>query len=391
MHFEALQAREAASIAATYARFPLAIDHGQGAVCYGIDGKRYIDFTAGIGVNSLGFCDAGWLQAVTAQLGKLQHCSNLYYTQPCIELAEALCARSGMQKVFFCNSGTEANEGAIKAARKYAAQSTTPGRHEIVTLENSFHGRTLAALAATGQPALQAHFAPMPAGFVYTKANDIASLQQAVSEKTCAIMLELIQGEGGVLPLQQEFVAQAAALCARHDLLLIIDEVQTGMGRTGSLFLYEQYGIRPDIVTLAKGLGSGLPIGAILFGEKTAGVLAKGDHGSTFGGNPVACAGALEVVSRLDDAFLAEVARKGAWLAEELAKLPFVCEVRGRGLMLGLTLQGITAAELAGKALGEGLLLLTAKDKTRLLPPLNITDDELREGLATLARIGAGL
>lgn len=291
-----------------------------------------------------------------------------------------------MKKVFFSNSGAEANEGAIKAARKYSLDKYGNGRHEIITLKNSFHGRTIATLSATGQDVFHQHFAPFVEGFHYAEANDISSMKDLVNSKTCAIMMELIQGEGGVIPLDVDYVKQVEKLCQDNDILLIIDEVQTGIGRTGTLFLFEQYGIAPDIVTSAKGLGGGLPIGAILFGEKTQHTLRIGDHATTFGANPVACAGALEIIKRLDDEFLKEVVEKGKKVAEKVLELPFVKSVTGKGLILGLELEGIAAKDLAAKAIEHGVIILTAKDKARLLPPLNITYEEIEKGIAALAK-----
>lgn len=386
MNFELLKKLDNEYVANTYARFDLDIHRGHGATCYDMAGKEYVDFTSGIGVNSLGFCDLGWISAVTEQLMKVQHISNLYYTKPGALLAQELCCRTSMKNVFFANSGAEANEGAIKAARKYSSDKYGAGRSEIITLKNSFHGRTLATLSATGQEVFHRHFDPFVEGFRYAKPNDIASMKELISSKTCAVMLELIQGEGGVVPLDEEYVKQVAELCYEHDILLIIDEVQTGIGRTGTLFLYEQYGIRPDIVTSAKGLGGGLPLGAILFGEKTQKTLSFGDHATTFGANPAICAGALEILKRLDDDFLKEVFQKGEKITQEALKLPFVKSVTGKGLMLGLELTGITAKELAVRGIEQGVIILTAKDKARLLPPLNITYEEIDKGISALSK-----
>lgn len=386
MDFAQLKELDSEYVAGTYARFAIGIESGQGATCRNLAGREFIDLSSGIGVNALGFADAGWVSAVSSQLAKVQHTSNLYYTQPGALLAAQLCRRTGMHKVFFSNSGAEANEGAIKTARKYSSDKYGEGRGELITLQNSFHGRTLATLAATGQDSFHKHFGPFPQGFAYAKPNNIESLRELITPRTCAVMLELIQGEGGVVPLEQSYVQQVAQLCAEQDLLLVVDEVQTGMGRTGTLFLFEQYGITPDIVTSAKGLGGGLPIGAVLLGQRVANTLTPGDHGSTFGGNPAVCAGALEILSRLDDTFLKEVSEKGRYLTDRLLKLPFVASVTGRGLMLGLELQGITAKELATKALQHGVILLTAKEKARLLPPLVISYQELDNALAALER-----
>lgn len=390
MDFNTLRETDSSFVANTYARFALDIESGSGAVCRSSNGREFVDLTSGIGVNTLGFCDRGWISAVTAQLGRLQHISNLYYTQPCAMLAEELCGRTGMKRVFFANSGAEANEGAIKAARKYSLDKYGSGRYGIVTLKNSFHGRTMATLTATGQDVFHKNFDPFLEGFKYTEPN-IAALQEIVSDETCAVMIELIQGEGGVVPMEQEFVQSLAQLCSQMDILFIVDEVQTGMGRTGSLFLYQQYGIMPDIVTSAKGLGGGLPIGAILFSEKTEKTLGAGDHGSTFGGNPVVCAGALEILGRLDEEFLQQVTEKGRYLTKELLKLPYVRSVCGRGLMLGLELEGISSRALAERAIEQGVMILTAKEKARLLPPLSISYEEIDRALQALEKIQMGM
>nr|WP_122012418.1 aspartate aminotransferase family protein [Maliibacterium massiliense] len=385
MDFAQLQAMDSAYVMHTYGRFPVGIASGKNARCTDFDGKQYIDFTSGIGVNALGFCDAGWIAAVTAQLGKIQHISNLYYTEPCVQVAKILCERTGMRKVFFANSGAETNECAIKAARKYSFTKYGQGRSKIVSLVNSFHGRTVTTLAATGQDVFHNYFYPFTEGFVYAKANDMADTLAKVDGETCAVMLELIQGEGGVLPLDAAYVRQVADYCQAHDVLLIVDEVQTGVGRTGSLYAFEQFGIQPDIVTSAKGIGSGLPLGAVLFGEKTQGALQPGDHATTFGGNPIACAGAVEVLRRLDDAFLAQVKEKGAYMKAKLAAMPHVKDVAGMGLMLGVALEeGIASIDVVKAGIEKGVLALTAKAKVRLLPPLTITYEEIDEGLAVL-------
>lgn len=376
-------------IASTYARFPLRLVGGKGAELYDADGKKYIDLGSGIGVNVFGAADGEWAAAVSAQLGKLQHASNLYYTDPCVLLAEALCLRTGMKKVFFSNSGAEANECAIKTARKWGEENKSPEHFNIVTLKNGFHGRTLAALAATGQDEYHKDFLPVTPGFVYVDAEDAAGLERAVTQNKCAaIMLETIQGEGGVVPLSSEFVKAAAEIAANHDVLLIVDEVQTGMGRTGKFYSYMRYGIEPDIVTSAKGLGGGLPIGATLFGKRTADVLTPGTHGSTFGGNPAVCAGALNIVGRLTDELLDEVAEKGAKVKSALSDAKGVKGVTGRGLMLGVAVER-PAAEVLADLRAEGVLALKAKDKVRLLPPLNITDDELDFAVGILKKVCA--
>ena len=371
----------------TYARYDAVIKEGKGAVCTSYEGKEYIDFTAGIGVNSLGFCDEGWVKAVTAQLGKIQHISNLFYTEPQVKLAELLTSKTGMSKVFFGNSGAEANETAIKTARKYG--STVKGNkfNKIVTLVNSFHGRTMATITATGQEHYHQYFTPFVEGFDYCEAGDIEQLEKLIDKDTCAVMLELVQGEGGVIALPEAFVKDVEKLCKQNDILLIIDEVQTGVGRTGKLFCCEYYGIKPDMITFAKGIGGGLPIGGVLFSEKCCNVLEAGDHGTTFGGNPVVCAGAYEVLSRIDDAFLADVASKGDYIRAKLADVPQIEEITGKGLMIGLKLRDKNAKDVVAQALSKGLLLLTAKDKVRLLPPLNITYEELDRGLEILKKI----
>lgn len=370
----------------TYGRYPVAIESGKGATCYDPAGKAYIDFTSGIGVNALGFADDGWVAAVTAQLQKFQHISNLYYTEPCAQVAKLLCEKSGMKKVFFGNSGAEANEGAIKAARKYSFLKYGAGRNKIVALENSFHGRTMAALSATGQAAYHDFFFPFVEGFVFAKANDTADTLSKLTEDVCAVMMELVQGEGGVTALEKDYVQAVYQACQEKDILFIVDEVQTGIGRTGSFYSYQQFGIQPDLVSTAKGLGGGLPIGAVLFGEKTKEALVPGDHGSTFGGNPVVCAGAVEILNRMDDAFLAEVAKKGAYLKAEIEKMPHVTGVAGMGMMLGIELD-TDVKPIVTTLMEQGLLVLTAKHKMRLLPPLTITQEELEKGLSILKAV----
>lgn len=375
----------------TYARQDLLLDHGEGALVWDENGREYIDLGSGIGVNALGHADEGWLQAVTGQLKKLAHTSNLYYTAPCARLAEELCTRTGQEKAFFCNSGAEANECAIKAARKYSFTRYGAGRHVIVTLQNSFHGRTMATLSATGQDVFHRHFDPFPEGFRYVPANDLAGTLAALRGDVCALLFEPIQGEGGVVGLEAEYLQKLAAVCREQDILLIADEVQTGIGRTGKLLGCEHSGVRPDIVTLAKGLGGGLPIGAALFGERAAGTLQAGDHGSTFGGNPAVCAGACEVLRRLDDGFLAEVEKKGDYLRGRLLATPNVREVSGRGLMLGVALrEGISPAEVVKAAIAKGVIPLTAHERLRLLPPLVITGGELTRASDILCDVIAG-
>lgn len=375
--------------AATYARFAPVLVRGEGCTVWDADGRAYTDFTSGIGVNSLGFADPAWVAAIAAQAGKLAHTSNLFYSVPAAELAQSLCEKSGLARVFFCNSGAEANECAIKAARKYSRDRHGAGRHTILTLQNSFHGRTLAALSATGQDVFHQHFFPFVEGFAYVPANDTAALEARLAQNDiAALMLEPVQGEGGVAALDTGYLQAARELCRRYDVLLVADEVQTGIGRSGRLFAFEHAGIVPDIVTLAKGLGGGLPVGAVLFGERCADTLGRGDHGSTFGGNPVCCAGALAVLARLDDAFLADVTRKGEALRQALAALPKVKSVSGLGLMLGVEFDdGISAADIVRQAQEKGVLFLTAKHKLRLLPPLIISDDDIARGIAVLREI----
>ncbi len=374
-------------IVGAYGRFDVVLEKGKNATCWDVDGREYIDFTSGIGVNSLGYADEGWARAVAEQAAKLQHTSNLYYTKPGVELAKMLCEKTGYDKVFFVNSGAEANECAIKAARKYSFDRYGKERTEIITLQNSFHGRTVTTLAATGQDSFHNFFFPFTEGFRYAKANDLEDLTSKITENTCAVMMELIQGEGGVMPLEKEFVKAAAKLCKERDLLLIVDEVQTGVGRTGKLLASELFDITPDLVTLAKGLGSGLPIGAVLFQKNVAGVLGPGQHGTTFGGNPVACAGGCEVLRRVSEpAFLKEVQEKGAYLKAKIEEIPEVEGVDGTGMMLGIRLKTKTSGEAAKACVANGLLILTAKQKLRLLPPLTITYEEIDKGLEILKK-----
>ena len=364
-------------VAGTYNRFPVEIVRGKGAECWDTDGKRYIDMGTGIGVTAFGYADEGWQAAIAAQLGAVQHTSNLYYTEPCAKLAEALCTRTGMSKVFFANSGAEANECAIKVARKYAADKKGAEYNVIVTLQNSFHGRTLTTLAATGQDHFHGLFQPLTPGFVHTPANDLAALETVLEEnKVAGILFECVQGEGGVLNLTDAFVQGMARLCAEKDILLMVDEVQTGNGRTGKLYAYQHYGITPDVVTTAKGLGGGLPIGACIMAEKCANVLGYGDHGSTYGGNPVCCAGALNVISRIDDTLLEGVMEREAYIRQRLAGYT----VTGRGLMLGVETTK-PVGEVIAACREAGVLVLSAKQKLRLLPPLNIPMKTLAEAM----------
>lgn len=385
--FDKIKALDDENVAHTYGRFPVAIKEGKGATCYDFDGKKYIDFSSGIGVNSLGFCDEGWVKAVTEQLNTLQHISNLYYTEPCARAAKLLCEKTGMKKVFFSNSGAESNEGAIKCARKYSLTKYGENRNRVITLVNSFHGRTVTTLAATGQDVFHKYFFPFTEGFAFAPANDFEKLVEIADDSTCAIMMELIQGEGGVMPLENDFVKKVEAFCKKKDILLIIDEVQTGVGRTGKLFAFQNYGISPDIVTTAKGIGGGLPLGCVMFGEKTECTFGPSDHATTFGGNPVATAGAVHILERLDDVFLSEVKAKGEYITERLLKMPHIIGVDGMGMMLGIRLEeGIVAADIVKKAIANGALALTAKTKLRLLPPLTITYEEIDEGLSAIEK-----
>ena len=373
-------------IANTYARFPIEIVSGKGSTVVDSDGKEYIDMGSGIAVNIFGMCDEEWISAVAKQLSVCQHTSNLYYSEPCVKLAELLCEKTGMKKVFFGNSGAEANEGAIKTARKYAAEKKGKDYYKILTLNNSFHGRTITTLAATGQDVFHNDFLPLTDGFVYTDANDVEMLKKVVSEnKLAAIMFETVQGEGGVVPLTQEFVNAIKDICEKEDILMIVDEVQTGNGRTGKLFGYMHYGVTPDIVTTAKGLGGGLPIGAVMMGEKTKDVLTSGTHGSTFGGNPVSCAGAVNVISRLTYGFLEEVNRKSKYIIDELKNADGVKSVTGLGLMLGIETEK-DASEVIKICQENGVLPIKAKNKVRLLPPLNSTDDELIKAISVIKK-----
>jgi len=392
MKFDTMKERDQEYVMHTYGRFNVGIEKGENALCYDFDGKPYIDFTSGIGVNSLGFCDKGWIDAITTQLHKLQHISNLYYTGPCIDVAQQLCERTGMKRVFFGNSGAETNEGAIKAARKYSFQKYGNQRNMIVSLNNSFHGRTITTLAATGQEVFHNYFFPFTEGFSFAEPNDLDdTLQKLGEDGACAIMMELVQGEGGVMPLDNSYVDAVVSYCHEHDILVIADEVQTGVGRTGTLYCFEQFGFLPDIMTSAKGLGGGLPFGAVLFNEKAMEALKPGDHATTFGGNPIAAAGSVAVLSRMTDEFLGEVVKKGAYFKEKLMALPRVKDVTGLGLMIGIELDGVSAPEVVIKGIEQGVLTLTAKTKLRLLPPLSITYEQIDQGLAALERALASL
>ena len=371
-------------VANTYARFPVQIVSGKGSLVWDETGKEYIDMGSGIGVTAFGIGDETWKAAVVEQLDKVQHMSNLYYTEPCALLAQLLCEKTGMKKVFFCNSGAEANECAIKAARKYAFEKKGVAYSTIVTLENSFHGRTLTTLAATGQAHYHELFQPLTPGFVHAPANDLESTKAiALANQAAAVMIECIQGEGGVIPLDRDYVQGLASFCAAEDILLIVDEVQTGNGRSGALYSYMNYGVEPDIVSTAKGLGGGLPLGATLFGEKTQDVLRNGDHGSTFGGNPVSCAGAISILSRLDAKLLEDVKAKSAYVFSAFQSAPGVEAVSGMGLMIGLKTTK-PAGEVLRTCLENGVLCLTAKDKLRLLPALNIPMETLEKAVGII-------
>ena len=373
-------------VAGTYGRFPLELTSGKGCLFYDAEGKEYIDMGTGIGVTAFGTADEEWVVAVTEQLGKLQHTSNLYFTEPCAKLAQQLCTRTGMKKVFFSNSGAESNECAIKVARKYSAEKKGADCYTILTLENSFHGRTLTTLAATGQEHYHELFQPITPGFIHVPANDAAALEKAVAEnKIAGIMMEMVQGEGGVIALEESFVQQAAAICKQLDIPLIIDEVQTGNGRTGKLYAFQHYGIEPDLVSTAKGLGGGLPLGACMMGEKVQDTYQPGMHGSTFGGNPVCCAGAVNILNRIDDKLLAEVQEKSRYIIDTLTGKSGIKGISGMGLMLGIQTEK-KAGDIVAECREMGVLVLTAKDKVRLLPPLNIPMDTLKKAVAIIEK-----
>lgn len=387
MTFEEIKALDEQYVMHSYGRFQVAIDHGKGATVWAVDGKEYIDFSAGIGVCSLGYGDPGWVEAVSTQAAKLGHISNLFYTEPYAKVAQKLCVRTGMSNVMFGNSGAEANEAMIKLARKYSFDRYGKGRGTVITLRNSFHGRTVTTLAATGQDKFHNYFFPFTEGFRYADANDLDSVEAVAGHDVCAVMMELVQGEGGVLPLDLEFVQKVAELCAKRDWLLLVDEVQSGMGRTGSLFAFQQYHIQPDVVSFAKGIAGGLPFGGIMANEKCREVFSPGTHGTTFGGNPVAAAAACHVLDRMDDAFLAQVKEKGAYLRQaiEAMELPCLGKTRGLGMMIGIDVVGEqTNSQLAAKLIESGLLILTAGPGLRLLPPLTITQEEMDKGLSIM-------
>ncbi len=388
MNTQSIKQRDDTYVLHTYGRSPVALVSGKGMVATDAEGKQYLDFTSGIGVNCLGYCHPAWVAAVTAQAGKLQHTSNLYYTEPCGALAEELCRRTGLDAVFFGNSGAEANEGAIKAARKYSVDTYGSDRNKVLTLVNSFHGRTLATLTATGQEVFHHDFGPFPERFGYIPAGDFAALQAAADAETCAVLLELVQGEGGVVALDKDYVARVAAFCKERDILLLVDEVQTGVGRTGTFLACEQYDLHPDIVTLAKGLGGGLPIGAVVMTKKVADHMGPGSHGSTFGGNPVVCAGALAVMEQLTPELLAHARKMAETLRTGLQTLPHVTAVSGLGLMVGIAFEdGISAAAVRTACEQQGLLVLTAKTRLRLLPPLILTQEDVDKALAILRTV----
>ena len=374
-------------VAATYKRFPVEIVSGKGSILTDVDGKTYIDLGSGIGVTAFGAADTLWQEAVIKQIGLVQHTSNLYYTEPCAKLAKRLCDRTGMKKVFFSNSGAEANECAIKVARKYAADRYGDDRHTVITLKNSFHGRTITTLAATGQDSFHRSFQPLTPGFAHVAAGDVNELKAAFDRyQPAGFMFECVQGEGGVIPLDKDYLIAVEKLARERDILLIADEVQTGNGRTGKLYAYMHYGIQPDIISTAKGLAGGLPIGATLLGEKVRDVLGFGEHGSTFGGNPVSCAAAISVIDRIDDRLLDEVRQKSDWIKKRLASNKGVVSVTGTGLMLGIE-PVRPAAEIVGECIARGVLCLTAKTKVRLLPALNIPLDTLKQAIEILASV----
>jgi len=387
MSFEELKARDHQYVMQSYGRFDVAVDHGENATLWDVEGKEYIDFTSGIGVCCLGYGNETWAKAIYDQALKLGHISNLFYSEPYITVAEKLCQRTGMSNVFFANSGAESNEGMIKLARKYSFDKYGKGRGTVITLNKSFHGRTITTLAATGQDVFHNYFFPFTEGFRHADANDMDALESVAGHDVCAVMMELVQGEGGVLPLDKEYVQKVAELCAQRDWLLLVDEVQTGVGRTGSLFAFQQYGIQPDVVSFAKGIAGGLPFGGIMANEKCAGVFTPATHATTFGGNPIAAAAASVVLDTLDEEMLAQVQEKGAYLREQIEALDLPClgKTRGMGLMIGIEVKGDkTNKELAAKLIENGLLCLTAGPGLRLLPPLTITKEEMDKGVAIM-------
>ncbi len=372
----------------TYNRYDVVIDHARGAVVTDLNGKEYIDFCSGYAANSLGYGNEAWLEAVIGQLKKVQHASNLYYTEPGPLVAEKLVTRSGLCKVWFANSGGEANEAAIKTARKYGNTLADHKKNTIISLKKSFHGRTMATVTATGLAEAQEVFAPLVPGFVHAEVDDAEALEKLVDQyDPCAFLMELVQGEGGVHALDRDFVKKAAELCKSRDILFIDDEVQVGIGRSGTLFAFEQYGIKPDIVSFAKGIGAGLPIGGIICGPKTCDVMVPGDHGSTFGMNPVACAGACVVLDTMDDAFLDSVMTKSEKIRSELSQMKKVTGLDGLGLMIGIDLDGMTGAEAVSKLMDEGVLTIPAGQRLRLLPPLTISDEEINKALEAMHKV----
>lgn len=390
MNFNEIKALDEGYVLQTYGRNQIAIDHGKGATLWDAGGKEYIDFTSGIGVCSLGYANETWARAVYDQAMKVGHISNLFYTEPYARLASKLVPAAGMSAAFFGNSGAEANEGMIKLARKYSYEKYGEGRAVIITLKNSFHGRTITTLKATGQDHFHEFFFPFTEGFRYAEANNMDSLLAAAGDDVCGVMMELIQGEGGVNPLEADYVRAVAELCAEKDWLLLIDEVQTGVGRTGTLFAYQQFGVQPDVATFAKGIAGGLPFGGFMVNEKCRNVLRAGDHGSTFGGNPVAAAAANVVLDTLSSDFLENVKEKGQYLRDGIAALKssYVSGIRGMGLMIGVGVQGMSHRELKDRLMDEGLLCLTAgADTLRLLPPLVISKEEIERGLEIMARV----
>lgn len=387
MNFEEIKQTADKYLMPTYVHFPVALESGKNAVYKGADGKEYIDFTSGIGVNVFGACDLGLKTAVENQLSKLQHTSNLYYNETVAKAAKLICEKSGYSKVLFCNSGAEANECAIKLARKYSFDKYGDGRHNIISLENSFHGRTMATITATGQQHYHEFFTPFLDGFMYAAAGDKKQISEMFNGSVCAVIMEVIQGEGGVIETPPEYIKYVRELCTDSDVLLIFDEVQTGIGRTGKLFAYENIGVKPDIITCAKGIGGGLPMGACLCSEQLGGTLTAGTHGTTFGGNPVVLAGSIEVLSRIDNEFLKEVNKKGKYITEKVKAFTEVKEVRGMGLMIGIDLKSKTAGEAAKLCCENGLLILTAKKSLRMLPPLTITYEEIDKGLRILEKV----
>ena len=385
MKFQEIKDQEQEYIIHTYGRVDAALVKGRNATAWDVEGREYIDFTSGIGVNSLGYSDPDWTAAVSKQAGEIQHLCNYYYSPQNTALAQELCTAAGMAQAFFCNSGAEANECAIKIARKYGEKR---GAYKIATLENSFHGRTLTTQAAPGHEGIHKEFLPLTEGFLYAKAGDIKAMDALLEGSVCAVMIETVQGEGGVVTMDPDFLKALRALCDKRDVLLVIDEVQTGVGRTGHFYSYQGYGVQPDVVTSAKGLGGGLPIGICLVTEKLRDILKPGQQGSTFGGNPVVCAGAREVVRRVSSPeFLQTVREKGEYISKRLEKLFQVEFVRGRGLMLGIKLKSGDAHDVLVKCARQGLLVLTAKELVRFLPPLTITMEEIDKGLLIFEKV----